>query len=257
MINKFPRWKYGLLIVVFMISVIYSLPNLYGEDPAVQITGLNEQEVSETIVQKITDNLAKEAIDYKSVALTDKTALIRFFGTETQLKAKDRIKSWLGEDYSVAVNLAPVTPKWLMMLGANPMKLGLDLRGGVRFVMEVDVASNVKRHLEGDFTEIRNGLRKENIRYLKFVLDKGQTLSASFASKTKRNKAYSYISAYFPQFDLVRVENNGEYGLEMRLTARQLIEIKNYTIEQTMTTLRNRINELGVAEPVVQQQGIN
>ena len=254
---KFPHWKYGLLIIILIFSALYSLPNIYGEDPAVQITGLNEKEVSEVVLQNITDKLKKNNIAYKLVNLADKTALIRFFDPETQLKAKDLIKSWLGNDYSVALNLAPVTPKWLIMLGANPMKLGLDLMGGVRFVMDVDVGANVKKHLETDFTEIKAGLRKENIRYLSVELRSEPNFYASFANDETREKAYIYINKNFPQFDLVHVETDKEYGLEMRLNARQLVEIKNYTIEQTMSTLRNRINELGVAEAVVQQQGLN
>ena len=255
--HKFPHWKYGLLIVILIISAVYSLPNIYGEDPAVQITGLNSEKVSAEVIQNITEHLNKTKIDYKSIALTNQTALIRFLDTDTQLKAKDHIKSWLGDNYSVALNLAPVTPKWLIMLGANPMKLGLDLMGGVRFLMEIDVASNVKRHLETDFTDIRAGLRKDNIRYLSFTLREDQILYASFSNDQTREKAYVYINKYYPQFDFVHIEENQEYCLEMRLTARQLIEIKKYTIEQTMATLRNRINELGVAEAVVQQQGLN
>ena len=257
MIKDFPVWKYWLLLIIFIISILYALPNIYGEDPAVQLTGLNEKEISSVIVREITDKLTKEKLPFKKVENSGKTALIRFYSTEIQIKAKDLIKSWIGENYSVALNLAQVTPKWLAFIGANTMKLGLDLRGGVRFVMEVDVASNIARHLEADFVELRSGLRRENILYLSFVLNKNQMIYASFATINVRDKAYAYVTKYYPQFDIFRVENDQEYGLEMRLASRQLIEVKTYTIEQTMTTLRNRINELGVTEALVQQQGLN
>lgn len=256
MVKNFPKWKYWLLIIVCLGSILYALPNIYGEDPVVQITGLNGKEVNQELLAVISNKLATEHINYKSIALIKKTAIIRFYNTEIQFKAKDFLRVLLGENYSVALNLWSVTPKWLLALGATPMKLGLDLRGGVRFVMEVDVGANVQRHIEADFMEIRSGLRAENIRYLSFVLQANQNLHASFATAEARDKAHSYINKHYPQFDFMLSEANNEYLLAMQFTARQLGEIKNYTIEQTMTTLRNRINELGVAEAVVQQQGL-
>lgn len=257
MTHRFPIWKYGLLIVILVISCIYSLPNMYGEDPAVQITGINGVAISAEQLQDLTVYLDQQKIPVKLTSLANNTALLRFFSTEQQLQANDLIKHKLGNNYSVALNLAQVTPGWLSCLGAKPMKLGLDLRGGVRFVMDVDVSTNVRRRLEAEFSEIRAALRKENIRYLSFSLREDNTIYASFASIDARAKAYNYLFKNYPQYEYIQLEQEPQFALELTLAANQLQEVKKYTIEQTMATLRNRINELGVAEALVQQQGLN
>ena len=256
--NTFPRWKYILLLVIVLVSLIYALPNIYGEDPAVQITGLKGAEVSDTLLKEITTKLQKEKLNYKSISIIDKNILIRFLNTEIQLKAKDLIKSWLAENYSVALNLAPVTPCWLEYLGAKPMKLGLDLRGGVRFLMEVDVAASIARGLETSFLDLRGDFRKENIRYKSFAYNKENSLLlAVFKDEENRDKAYSYIRKNYIGFDIVSENEAEEYLLKIYMNNEQITEIRNYTIEQTITTLRNRVNELGVAEAIVQRQGLN
>ena len=256
MLQKFAPWKYWLLTIVLMISVIYSLPNIYGEDPAVQITGLNANEITATTITEVVGYLGQHKIICKATSAADNSALIRFYSTEDQLKANSLIKAKLGQNYSVALNLAEVTPEWLRMLGAHPMKLGLDLRGGVRFVMDVDIAANVARHLEADFTEMRAELRKRNMRYLSFKIMDDHSIAAIFANLEAREKAQSYLSKNYPQYELTTLAEGQEFALELRLLAAQMLDIKGYTIEQTMATLRNRINELGVAEALVQQQGL-
>jgi preprotein translocase subunit SecD len=257
MLNTFPRWKYILLSIVILFGLIYALPNIYPEDPAVQVSGIKGAVVDEKLVEKIKAELSLNNFPYKSVAIEDVGILARFNKTEQQLKTKDFIKSLVGDEFSVALNLAPVIPRWLDILGAKPMKLGLDLRGGVRFLMEVDVASGLDRRLDGDYSDLRNKFREEKIRYKKFRIKKDGVLLAEFATPELRQQANQYLSRNYPHLELTRIETDDLFSLEMRLSAAQINETRTYTVEQTISTLRNRVNELGVAEAIVQRQGAN
>lgn len=276
MIQAFPKWKYSLIIICVVLGLIYALPNLYGEDPAVQISALHGNEITKETIQRLQNKFAERNINYKSMAIEDGDLLIRFLTTEAQIANKDLIKAWLGDDYSVALNLAPITPKWLTLLGAKPMKLGLDLRGGVRFLIEVEAADSLARRLESDFFEMRTALRNENIRYRQFnQRASGDLIVASFFDKETASRAYQYFLLNYPQYDLIRhgedltqtqdqnqsLDQNQIYApagsqvIEIRPTANFINENRNYTLDQTIATLRNRINELGVAEAIVQRQG--
>ena len=256
MLHSFPRWKYYLLVCVMLLGLIYALPNIYGDDPAIQISGVKSTKVDHAIISKVQDILQGKGFAYKAMHLENDIITVRFHDTNIQLQAKDFIKYSLGDNYSVALNLVPVTPKWLDFLGAKPMKLGLDLRGGVRFLMEVDVVSNMDRRITSDFNEIRNGLRQERLRYKKLMI-KDDIICAIFESSEVRDKVYNYIKKNFTHLDVVQPNTRGMYELEISINQQQIIEMRNYTVEQTVTTLRNRVNELGVAEAVVQRQGRN
>lgn len=253
MLKSFPRWQYGLLVILLLAGLIYAVPNIYGEDPAIQVTSLqtNNNDISQAI-NILEETFTAKGIDYKSINAEGKGLLVRFHSTETQLEMQDLIKATLGKNYSVALNLASITPKWLANLGAQPMKLGLDLRGGVRFLIDVDIVSIVNRRLEGDYSDIRGGMRAENIRYRKFTRGTQDYFVITFATKEMLDKAMFFLRYNHANYT---TNQSDDLSLEVRMSTSLLNEIKNYTMEQTMTTLRNRINELGVAESIVQRQG--
>lgn len=257
MVHTFPRWKYGLLLVCITLGLIYSLPNLYGEDPAIQIKSGADVAISKDTLRKVNDILAN--VRHKSVEEQDDSILVRFFSTEAQLSMLDDLKYGLGDDYTVALNLAPSTPQWLRNLGADPMKLGLDLRGGVRFLMEVDVSGNIKRRVEGDFNELRIAFRQEKIRYLNFMLLPDNEMSIDFETIDARKDAADLIAQKFPHLAFVphATEEKSSISALIKLNPQEILDARNYTMEQTASTLRNRVNELGVAEAIVQRQGKN
>lgn len=258
MVNTFPRWKYAVLVLLMLVGFIYALPNLYGEDPAVQITGLKNHPIDSAVEEKVKQSLEIAQITFKSINLEDSNQLlIRFNDTETQLKAKDIIFQSLGGDYSVALNLAPLTPEWLQALGANPMKLGLDLRGGVHFLMEVDIDSVIARRMEGYYSEIPKILRTEKLRYKKIEKASDQRLKVVFDSEKDQTIAQALIGKQFNDLTASTEDNLDQYNLYVGLSAQALKEIRNETVEQTMSTLRNRVNELGVAEAIVQRHGMS
>ncbi len=254
--SHFPRWKYYLLAVVLSLGLIYALPNVFGEDPAVQVQGLNGQTLSPTIKDKVEELLKKADISAKSIVWQTGELLVRLRDPESQLKAKEIIKEGLGGSYSVALNLAPLTPAWLEALGAKPMKLGLDLRGGVHFLMEVDVNSIITRRLEGYYSEIPKNLRAAKIQYTRIERKPNQIIQLEFANEGEQDKAYSLLRDQ-RELSLVKAQENNQFVIQASLTPDVIREIRNDTIEQTTTILRNRVNELGVAEAIVQRQGLN
>lgn len=256
--NTYPRWKYFVLILSLVFGLIYALPMVYGEDPAVQITGLKTQEVGTESETKVQSLLTSANIKYKSLRLEEhNTLLIRFFDTETQLKAKDLIKQNLGDNYSVALNLAPVTPQWLQMLGAHPMKLGLDLRGGVHFLMEVDVDSVIARRVEGFYLEIPKIFREAKLQYKRSDKLSPTAFQILFDGEQQRQEALNVLQQSTTDFSFKPVEQGNMPTLLVEMTPSALKEMRSETVEQTTATLRNRVNELGVAEALVQRHGVN
>lgn len=249
--NKFPIWKYLLLLLIVLVGFVYALPNLYSEDPSIQISG-NKTTYAE-IKPKIESLLDKSHITIKNIAQDDGTLLVRFKTTDAQLKARDMIKSLLGNDYTVALNLTPTTPKWLSRLGAEPMKQGLDLRGGIHFLLEVDVNSVLNRRLEGTLKNIAQELREERIRYIGLMLGKDKELKIRFRTAKDLDDASLIVKQRQPE--LLATKDELKNTLLLRLSPSELNNIRQNTIEQTMSILRNRVNELGVGEAVVQQQG--
>lgn len=253
--NQYPAWKYILLAVVIVLGVIYSAPNLFGDDPAVQISpakAVNFNASIETRVQKALEdaNLPIKSMSYKADQL-----LVRFNSTEEQLKAKSVIKNLLGREAVVALNLAPATPQFLRDLGAEPMFLGLDLRGGVHFLMDVDMETAVQKAYTRYVDEIKASFREKRIRYLSVDYEK-EALWIKFREGTNLDEAQAEINKKFDgDFIIKPLPEGREPSLELLLSPKTIATAKSYALKQNITTLRNRINELGVSEPVIQQQG--
>lgn len=247
--NKYPLWKYVLLGLLMLIAFIYALPNLYSEDPAIEISG----KLYPQIEKKIESVLVKENLAYRSLTQNGNNLLLRFDSTDKQLKARDHIIALLGNEFTVALNLAPSTPQWLRALHAEPMKQGLDLRGGIHFLLEVDIQGVINRRLEGMLKNIGQSLRKDKIRYYGLNLINKEQFRIKFRDIQAVNDAFSAIKTSEPNLVL----NKDEQALQITagLSAAELNTIRQNTIEQTMSILRNRVNELGVGEAVVQQQG--
>ncbi|XLX39443.1 protein translocase subunit SecD [Ectopseudomonas mendocina] len=259
MLNKYPLWKYLLILSVLAIGLVYSIPNLYPDDPAVQISGASSAlSIEQADVDRASKALQDAGIAVKAASIDERGrgGLIRLIKQDDQLPAKDIVRRALGDDYVVALNLAQTTPDWLRSLGASPMKLGLDLSGGVHFLLEVDMdkALDVRRKVyEG---EIKSLLRKERVRYRSMPESNGR-IQLGFADSDSLDKAQRLIRKDYSDFELTTVERNGQQILQLGLTQAKIAEIREYSIRQNLTTVRNRVNELGVAEPLVQRQGAN
>ncbi|MGJ7550525.1 protein translocase subunit SecD [Pseudomonas alloputida] len=258
MLNKYPLWKYALILVVLAIGFIYSAPNLYPDDPAVQISGASSAlQVKQADLDRVSKALGDAGITVKGASLGEKgSGLIRLTNQEDQLPAKDVVRKALGDDYVVALNLAQTTPQWLRNLGASPMKLGLDLSGGVHFLLEVDMDKAMSARMKVYEGEVKTLLRKERIRYRSLPQQDGGVM-LGFADDATREQARALIRKNFNDFDLTTTERNELAVLRLALTQAKVAEIREYSIKQNLTTVRNRVNELGVAEPLVQRQGAN
>ncbi|WP_040261918.1 protein translocase subunit SecD [Pseudomonas massiliensis] len=259
MLNKYPLWKYILIVAVLAVGFIYSAPNLYPDDPAIQLSGASTAlQVGQADLDKASKALADAGITVKAASLADngKGGLLRLTRQEDQLPAKDIVRKALGDDYVVAVNLARTTPQWLRNLGASPMKLGLDLSGGVHFLLEVDMDKALDARLKVYEGEVKTLLRKEKVRYRSLPQQDGGIM-LGFSDDSTRDQARDLIRKNFNDFDLAATERNELAVLRLALTQAKVSEIRDYAIKQNLTTVRNRVNELGVAEPLVQRQGAN
>ena len=254
MLNQYSWWKYLIIALVTVIGIIYASPNLFDEDESVQISPARAETLDQEIHGRVVSRLEEAKIPYKSLDLSEGRLLVRFQDAEDQLKAADVLKETLGRDFIVALNLAPATPGFMQALGLSPMYKGLDLRGGVHFLMEVDMDAVMQQAETGYVDEIRLLLRRDKIRYS--TVDRsnvGTGVKVSFKDAGERDKALALVRRDLSNLQLE------EDGLELRLTLRQqeLDERRRFALQQNITTLRNRVNELGVAEPVIQQQGSN
>ncbi|MNO42962.1 preprotein translocase subunit SecD [compost metagenome] len=258
MLNKYPLWKYALIVLVLVVGFIYSAPNLYPDDPAVQISGASSAlQVNQADLDRVSKALGDAKIAVKGASLGEKgSGLIRLTNQEDQLPAKDVVRKALGDDYVVALNLAQTTPQWLRNLGASPMKLGLDLSGGVHFLLEVDMDKAMTARMKVYEGEVKTLLRKERVRYRSLPQQDGGIM-LGFADDATREQARALIRKNFNDFDLTTTERNELAVLRLALTQAKVAEIREYSIKQNLTTVRNRVNELGVAEPLVQRQGAN
>jgi len=252
--NRYPAWKNALIAFVIALGVLFALPNIYGEDPAVQVSGTRGQTVNAAVLEDVQDALQQALVEYLSANLDQERILVRFADPDTQLRAQDVIRARLGDRYSVALNLAPSTPDWLRTLGAEPMVLGLDLRGGVHFLMEVDMEAARRQQQERFVEDLRSVMQDERIRYVA-VTQSGDGIRVQLRSEEDRESAMQAIVTNVPDLS-VEVEDAGEgYYLRYSVSNQKLQEIKSTALQQNIVTLRNRVNELGVAEPIVQQQG--
>ena len=250
--NHFPLWKNLLILIIFVFGMLYSLPNLFGVDPSVQVSPLQDEPLETTRLQQIKRILSDASIDSKSVQKVSNRVLIRFNNTDQQLHAADLLRDNLGNKFSVALNLAPATPGWLQSLGADPMYLGLDLRGGVHFLLEVDMDAAIKQAEERYNSDVRSALRAAKVHYKSVIKDKGY-IKIRLKDADQLAAARDVVHSELRSLDLS--ESTEPYTLLAKLSDSERKEIKKFAIAQNMTTLRNRVNELGVAEPVIQQQG--
>ena len=241
-----------MLVVVIIVGLLYALPNLYGEDPAVQITGARGVAASEQTLIQVQNTLKEEKITAKSVALSEGAILARFGTTDTQLRAREALLSVLGDKYVVALNLAPATPYWLTKIAAEPMKLGLDLRGGVHFLMEVDMDTALGKLQEQTTEGLRSDLREKGIAYTNVRKADNYGVDVLFRDGAARDAAVSYLS---PRHRDLVISNQGNNSLRAVMSDARLSEAREYAVQQNINILRNRVNQLGVAEPLVQRQG--
>ena len=253
MLNQTPLWKYVLVIFIIGMCALYASPNLYGEDYAVQISAGRDAVVDPSLIDKVTTELQTAKIPSKSIVLENEQILIRLNDLDTQLVARETLERALGEDYSVAMNLAPDTPKWLESLGGTPMKLGLDLRGGVHFLMEVDMKSAVAKSFEDMVGDFRTALREEGIRY-RNVKQIDDSVEIKFRDPDDLEKAQFFLRNR--NRDLVFNEKN-DMMLQASMSEQRLAETRDNAVKQNITIIRNRVNQLGVAEPSVQKQGVD
>ncbi len=253
MLNRYPLWKYLMVLFAIIVSALYALPNLYGEDPAIQVTGARGASVDMSTLDAVTKALDTKSLSHKSIALEQVSILVRFNDTDTQISARDVISEALGEGAIVALNLAPSTPDWLESIGAAPMKLGLDLRGGVHFLMEVDMDAAMEKLISQQEESFRGELRDERIRYRAIRPSGSDAVEVVLRDKEQLQEAKAILVKKHP--DMVFEEATSGVGLVAHFTEQRLQEIRNYAVEQNITILRNRVNELGVAEPLVQRQG--
>jgi len=241
-----------MLIVVLLVGLLYALPNLYGEDPAVQITGARGSAASEQTLVQIQTALKQDNIQSKSLALENGAIMARFANTDVQMRAREAITKTLGDNYVVALNLAPATPSWLAMLNAEPMKLGLDLRGGVHFLMEVDMDTALSKLQEQNIDNLRSDLRDKSIPYVNVRKINNYGLEIRFRDAAARDQAVSYLAGRHR--DMV-INSSGSNALSAVMSDERLREAREYAVQQNINILRNRVNQLGVAEPLVQRQG--
>ena len=257
MLNKYPLWKYLLIIAVLALGLVYSAPNLYPDDPSIQITGTSAAlRIDEATVEKAAQALQAAGITVKASEITERGGLLRLTQLADQLPAKDIVRRALGDEYVVALNLAPTTPDWLRSIGASPMKLGLDLSGGVHFLLEVDMDKAVDARLKVYEGEVKSLLRKERVRY-RSLAGGDNSFQLGFTDSESLTRAQSLIRRNFNDFEVTSSVRNQLQVLNVALTAATLADIREYSIKQNLTTVRNRVNELGVAEPLVQRQGAN
>ncbi|MEH6585474.1 MAG: protein translocase subunit SecD [Halioglobus sp.] len=259
MLNKYPLWKYLLVLTVLCLGLFYAAPNLYAPDPALQITGeSSSQVIDEATLNRAKNGLKEAGIEYFGDAIDagGRNALIRLKDQEQQLRAQAKVSRVLGDGFIVALNLAPTTPDWLSDFGGQPVKLGLDLRGGVHFKLEVDVDAAIERRMEYYLNATKRALREAKIRGYVNVDDKNR-LETKFKSEDLREQARDIIAENHPELVLDRVDEEGSWNLYGAMSEATRKELADYAVTQNLTTLRNRVNELGVSEPLVQRQGQN
>ena len=255
--NKFPVWKNALIILVVALGFIYAGPNIYPPDPAVQLSGQSgAMLIDQAVLDKASAALDSAEIDYFGGESDGESALLRLNDIAQQLRAKEVIQAEMGGDYIVALNLAQTTPRWLSSLGASPMKLGLDLSGGVHFLLEVDLDAAIKTRLEGHLEDLKVFLRKDRIRYRSFTLVDDQIVG-QFRDLEQLKKAESIVRKEFSELQPQSNPSGNPLSLGLRLSEIAKDDIEDNAIKQNLTSLRNRVNELGVSEPIVSRQGKN
>jgi preprotein translocase subunit SecD len=253
--NRYPLWKYVLIAVALLIGVLYSLPNLYGESPAVQISpAKNTGKVDAALMAEVESILKQGNLPHQGIVLDKGSIKVRFADPDTQIRAKDMIAGRLGNGYVVALNLLSRSPAWLEAIGALPMYLGLDLRGGVHFLLQVDMKAALDKAMERYASDIRTTLREKRIAY-GGITRENQAVQIRFKSAEEMERAEAEIKKNFPDLTLKTLDSGAEKVLQAKLDLPAQKRIQEFALKQNITTLHNRVNELGVAEPIIQQQG--
>jgi preprotein translocase subunit SecD len=253
--NRYPLWKHLILLFALVFGIVYAMPNIYAPDPAIQVSGQSSSLlVSESELALVEEALKAKGIAYKSAVLKDNRLLVRLTDRKLQMVAKQVVQNRLGLDnYIVALNLAPTTPQWLRSIGAGPMKLGLDLSGGVHFLMEVDTEIAIETRLRSMVSTYKSDLRADKIRGV--VKLQGNTIEGRFNSAELRDKASALAFKNMPEMQRRKGEAGGKYTLALELGDNAIAQLEDDAVAQNLVTLRNRVNELGVSEPLVQRQG--
>jgi len=261
MLNRYPLWKYLLLLFFTVVGVIYSIPNLYAPDPAIQVSGDSSSKVIDApVLAKMEAALKAANIEAFGGEVTPKTAMLRIKNAEQQMLARKTVQKALGDGYVVALNTASTTPAWLQALGAEPLKLGLDLAGGVHFLLEVDTASAVAKRQEINADDMKDKMRKAKVRYASVVAQKDNQIIARFRTAEARDEAVNLLRSDYPTLIFTKPDseaNSNDFNYTANFTEAGIREIEDYAVSQNLITLRNRVNELGVSEPIVQRQGRN
>jgi len=256
--NRYSSWKYILILFLIGMGLLFALPNIYGKDPSLQVSAARSAEISELTEFQVSAALDEAGLSYKDMTLGIGNLTIRFDDEETQLRAQSIVKESLGRGYVVALNLAPATPDWLSQFGAEPMSLGLDLRGGVHFLMEVDMDAAIDKAEERYISDLRSFLRENKVRYKTITHNKQGGLLIRFKNDNERDNGQSLIEKNFLDLNVVTPETSeNESPLISTIKEEASFEIQRLALQQNITTLRKRVNELGVAEPVIQRQGQN
>ena len=255
--NRYSLWKYLLILLLVGAGSLFALPNIYGKDPALQVSS-SRAEISELTEFQVASALDEAGIAYKATAVREENLIIRFNDEESQLKARAVVEASLGRNFVVALNLAPATPGWLQRLGAEPMFLGLDLRGGVHFLMEVDMEAAIARAEDRYMSDLRGQLRADKVRYRTITRAGEAGLLIRFRDDNERDRGLELLEEDFTELEAAVLENEaGESQLRAVIREEVLLEVRRLALQQNITTLRKRVNELGVAEPVIQQQGLD
>jgi preprotein translocase subunit SecD len=260
--NRYPLWKYLIIGVVLLVSILYALPNLYGEAPAVQVSSLRASfKVDIALMSKVEKTLKEVGVTAESIALEGTSIKARLKDTDTQLKAKDALQKALVPDandanYIVALNLVPRTPKWLAALHASPMYLGLDLRGGVHFMLQVDMKDVIAKKAEALTNDLRSTFRDKNIRH-SGIARSGNNVEIKFREQAILNQGKDAVHDQFPDYETTESPDGTEFKLTLVPKAQAIVKVQEQALKQNITTLHNRINELGVSEPVIAQQGLD
>ena len=255
--NRYSIWKYLLILLLVGAGGLFALPNIYGKDPALQVSS-SRAEISELTEFQVSSALDEAGIAYKATVVREENLIIRFNDEESQLKARAVVEESLGRNFVVALNLAPATPGWLQRLGAEPMFLGLDLRGGVHFLMEVDMDAAIARAEDRYMSDLRGQLRADKIRYRTITRAGEAGLLIRFRDDNERDRGLRLLAEDFAELEAAVLENEaGESQLRAVIREEALLEVRRLALQQNITTLRKRVNELGVAEPVIQQQGLD
>lgn len=258
-INTFPAWKYSMLLILLVVGAIFALPNIYPPDPSIQITKENGALIEASLFKDIQDRLSEKGLAIKSAQVEDGKSLIRFANKDDQFKASDEVPKFLSikglNEYIVAINLAPTTPTWLKSMGGGPLNLGLDLRGGVQFLMQVDMDSAMDKKLKQYVTDLKTLMRESKVHYSSIVSASENQIIARFREADLRDNADVQIRKTYTDFRTRGRESGEIFELVLSLSDAKIKEIKDYAVDQNIATFRNRINELGVAEPLIQKQG--